>query len=163
MKINKKNILQGFIIFKSVYPEFDKRMQDEKNGKETVKSWQEVFETIEIDYENANEDFIKAVKIAVTKNKYVPTIADILEEMKIINIKRIENIKSKMLWKVLEVEEQCNLKNVDFKKATNNYYMLNRKYNDKEIISKIKKYREIEKIDKSMILNAEDTFEKIMV
>lgn len=82
MKISKKNILQGFAIFNDTYTEFNKKMQNEDKGKEIVQVWQEVFETINFDYEEANEDFLKAVKISVGKNKFVPTIAEIIEEMR---------------------------------------------------------------------------------
>lgn len=162
MKINKKSILQGFMIFKSVYSEFEKRIQDEKKGKETIQIWQEVFEEIDNDYKEANEDFVKAIKRKVAKNKYVPTIAEIIEEMKKINKERIEDCENKALWEVLDIEEKCGLKNVNLKKAINIYCDLVKKYNKKEIILKTLKYREEKLTPKGMFLNTEDTFEKIM-
>ena len=162
MKINKKSILQGFMIFKSVYSEFEKRMQDEKKGKETIQAWREVFEEIDYDYKEANEDFIKAVKRMVVKNKYVPTIAEIVEEMKVIYETRVEEDENKALWEVLEIEEKCKLKNVNLDKAISIYCDLIKKYSKEEIVSKILRYREKELINKEMLLNTENIFEKIL-
>lgn len=162
MKINKKSILQGFMIFKSVYSEFEKRMQDEKKGKETIQAWREVFEEIDYDYKEANEDFIKAVKRMVVKNKYVPTIAEIVEEMKVIYETRVEEDENKALWEVLEIEEKCKLKNVNLDKAISIYCDLIKKYSKEEIVLKILRYREKELINKEMLLNTENIFEKIL-
>ena len=162
MKISKKSILQGFMIFKSVYSEFEKRMQDEKKGKETIQAWREVFEEIDYDYKEANEDFIKAVKRMVVKNKYVPTIAEIVEEMKVIYETRVEEDENKALWEVLEIEEKCKLKNVNLDKAISIYCDLIKKYSKEEIVSKILRYREKELINKEMLLNTENIFEKIL-
>lgn len=162
MKISKKSILQGFMIFKSVYSEFEKRMQDEKKGKETIQIWQEVFEEIDYDYREANEDFIKAIKRRVVKNKYVPTVAEIIEEMKMLNKQRIEDNENKALWEVLEIEEKCELKNVNLKKAIGIYCDLVKKYKKEEMISKILKYRKERAIPKSMFLNTEDMLERLM-
>jgi len=82
MKISKKVILEGLIILRYTYIEFDKRMQDENNGKEILKIWQEIFEEIDFDYKEANEDFIKSIKLNIARDKYVPTISEIIEEMK---------------------------------------------------------------------------------
>lgn len=162
MKISKKSILQGFMIFKSVYSEFEKRMQDEKKGKETIQAWREVFEEIDYDYKEANEDFIKAVKRMVVKNKYVPTIAEIVEEMKVIYETRVEEDENKALWEVLEIEEKCKLKNVNLDKAISIYCDLIKKYSKEEIVLKILRYREKELINKEMLLNTENIFEKIL-
>ncbi len=161
MKINKKSILQGFMIFKSVYTEFEKRMQDEKKGKETIQMWQEVFEEVNYDYKEANEDFIKAVRRKVAKNKYVPTIAEIVEEMKMINKKRREDYKDKALWEVLDIEEKCGLKSINLKKAISIYCDLAQKDSKEEIISKILRYREERLVPQSMFLNTEDMFERL--
>lgn len=161
MQINKKSILQGFMIFKSVYSDFEKRMQNEKKGKETIQIWQEVFEEIDYDYKEANEDFIKAIKRKVAKSKYVPTVAEIVEEMKAIDQKRRENYKGKALWEVLDIEEKCGLKSVNLEKAISIHCHLVEKYNKEEIISKILKYREERLVPQNMFLNTEDMFEKI--
>lgn len=161
MKISKKSILQGFMIFKSVYSEFEKRMQNEKKGKETIQIWQEVFEEIDYDYKEANEDFIKAVKRKVANSKYVPTVAEIVEEMKMINKRRREDYKDKALWEVLDIEEKCELKSVNLEKAISIYCNLVEKYNREEIISKILKYREERLIPQNMFLNTEDMLERL--
>lgn len=162
MKISKKSILQGFMIFKSIYTEFEKRMQDEKKGKETIQIWQEIFAEIDFDYKEANEDFIKAIKRKVAKNKYVPTIAEIIEEMKILYKQRIEDNENKAFWEVLEIEEKCGLKNVDLKRTISNYYDLVKKYEKEEMISKILNYRKEKLVPQNMFLNTEDIFERLM-
>lgn len=161
MKISKKSILQGFMIFKSVYSDFEKRMQNEKKGKETIHIWQEVFEEIDYEYKEANEDFIKAAKRKVANSKYVPTIAEIVEEMKTINKKRREDYKDKAIWEVLDIEEKCKLKSVNLEKAISIYCSLAKKYNMEEIISKILKYREERLIPQNMFLNTEDMLERL--
>lgn len=88
MKIDKDSILKAFIIFENVYNEFSKKIEDKENVKEMINTWIEVFETIDYDYENANKDFLEAVKIVSTRNKYIPTIAEIVEEMKKIYTER---------------------------------------------------------------------------
>lgn len=161
MKISKKSILEVFIIFKSVYPEFEKRMQDEQKGKETIQAWKEVFETIEFDYENANRDFIEGAKRAVSKSKYTPTIAEISEEMKNIYKARIEKereIKRMQIWKI---EEICDLRSGNLEKAIKNYNKLKEKYSDEEIIKQIQEYKKKQNL-RFAILETEETFEKIM-
>lgn len=162
MKINKKAILQGFMIFKSIYQEFERKMQDEEKGKETIQIWQEIFKTIDFNYEWANEDFITAIKRVVTKSKYVPTIAEIIEEMKNINNKRIKKEQEEKLWDMLKIEEKCKLKNSNIDKALNRYLILSNNYGNIKIIEMINKYRNENRINKNMILTTENIFEKIM-
>ena len=88
MKIDKDSILKAFIIFENVYNEFSKKIEDKEKVKKMINTWIEVFETIDYDYENANKDFLEAVKIVSTRNKYIPTIAEIVEEMKKIYTER---------------------------------------------------------------------------
>lgn len=162
MKINKKTIVQGFMIFKSVYQEFERKMQDEEKGKETIQIWQEIFKTIDFDYEWANDDFITAIKKIITKSKYMPTIAEIIEEMKHINDKRIKKEQKEKLWDMLKIEEKCKLKNANIDKALNRYLILSNNYGNIKIIEMINKYRDKNKINKNMILTTENIFEKIM-
>lgn len=162
MKISKKVILEGLIILRYTYTEFDKRMQDENNGKEILKIWQEIFEEIDFDYQEANEDFIKSIKLNVTKNKYVPTISEIIEEMKKINNKRIKKRNEEQLWNMLIIEEKCNLKNNNIDKALKQYCYLIKKYNNKQIKEMIDNFKKINSISENMILPTEDILERIM-
>ncbi len=161
MKISKKSMLQGFMIFKSVYIEFEKRMQDENKGKETIQAWQQVFEAIEVDYKEANEDFLKAIKIVVAKNKYIPTIAEIIEEMKNIDRNRREAEIETKRRQIGKIEKACDLIRGDFDKAIRKYQKLKQKYSDEEIIKRILTYKKNRNLE-LVILGTEDTFEKIM-
>lgn len=85
MKINKESILKSFSFFENTYPEFIKRIENRDKLNEMINIWVEILETVNYDYENANEDFIEAVKRVCTKNRYIPTIAEIIDEMSKIN------------------------------------------------------------------------------
>lgn len=162
MKIKKENILKSFKLFSNIYLEFYKKVENETALKEIIDTWSEVFNTINFDYEYANEDFLDAVKRISTKSKYIPTIAEIIEEMKKINKERIENEKRDKLWKVLELESECKLKNNNLDKAISRYWELIKKYKHSEIIEIIKKYRKYNSINDNMILTTEEILEKIM-
>ncbi len=88
MKINKENILKCFSFFENIYPEFIKKIENREKLNEILNIWEETLETINYDSENANEDFIEAVKRVCSKNKYIPTIAEIIDEMRKINNKK---------------------------------------------------------------------------
>ena len=85
MKINKENILKCFSFFENIYPEFIKRIENKNKLSEMLNIWVETLETVNYDCENANEDFIEAVKRVCAKNKYIPTISEVIDEMRKIN------------------------------------------------------------------------------
>lgn len=162
MKIKKETILKGFKLFSNIYLEFYKKIENENTLKETIDTWAEVFNTIDFDYEYANDDYLKAIKSISTKSKYIPTISEIIEEMKKINGSRIKKEKRENLWNVLEIERECKLKNNNIDKAIETYFDLIKKYKHSQIIEIIKEYRKNNSINTNMILTTEEIFEKIM-
>lgn len=162
MKIRKEVILKGFKLLSNIYLEFYKKIENEVILKEIINTWTEVFNTINFDYESANDDFLNAIKRISAKNKYIPTIAEIIEEMKKINKERVVKEKRDNLWNVLEIEKECKLKNNNLDKAINKYWELTQKYKHNEIIELIKEYRKDNLIKTNMILTTEEIFEKIM-
>ena len=98
MKIKKKSILKAFELFSDVYTEFDKKINTEEKLKSMLDNWIEVFDIIDFDYEEANDDFLKASKILITKNKYTPTISEISDEMKQLYMQRIESYEHELTY-----------------------------------------------------------------
>lgn len=98
MKIKKKSILKAFELFSDVYTEFDKEINTEEKLKSMLDNWIEVFDIIDFDYEEANDDFLKASKILITKNKYTPTISEISDEMKQLYMQRKESYEHELTY-----------------------------------------------------------------
>lgn len=98
MKIKKKSILKAFELFSDVYTEFDKKINTEEKLKSMLDNWIEVFDIIDFDYEEANDDFLKASKILITKNKYTPTISEISDEMKQLYMQRKESYEHELTY-----------------------------------------------------------------
>lgn len=98
MKIKKKSILKAFELFSNVYTEFDKKINTEEKLKSMLDNWIEVFDIIDFDYEEANDDFLKASKILITKNKYTPTISEISDEMKQLYMQRKESYEHELTY-----------------------------------------------------------------
>ena len=98
MKIKKKSILKAFELFSDVYTEFDKKINTEEKLKSMLDNWIEVFDIIDFDYEEANDDFLKASKILITKNKYTPTISEISDEMKQLYMQRKESYENELTY-----------------------------------------------------------------
>lgn len=98
MKIKKKSILKAFELFSDVYTEFDKKINTEEKLKSMLNNWIEVFDIIDFDYEEASDDFLKASKILITKNKYTPTISEISDEMKQLYMQRKESYEHELTY-----------------------------------------------------------------
>ena len=98
MKIKKKSILKAFELFSDTYTEFDKRIDTEEKLKSMLDNWIEVFDIIDFDYEEASDDFLKASKILITKNKYTPTISEISDEMKQLYMQRKESYEHELTY-----------------------------------------------------------------
>lgn len=98
MKIKKKSILKAFELFSDTYTEFDKRIDTEEKLKSMLDNWIEIFDIIDFDYEEANDDFLKASKILITKNKYTPTISEISDEMKQLYMQRKESYEHELTY-----------------------------------------------------------------
>lgn len=98
MKIKKKSILKAFELFSDTYTEFDKRIDTEEKLKSMLDNWIEVFDIIDFDYEEASDDFLKASKILITKNKYIPTISEISDEMKQLYMQRKESYEHELTY-----------------------------------------------------------------
>ena len=98
MKIKKKSILKAFKLFSDTYTEFDKRIDTEEKLKSMLDNWIEVFDIIDFDYEEASDDFLKASKILITKNKYTPTISEISDEMKQLYMQRKESYEHELTY-----------------------------------------------------------------
>lgn len=98
MKIKKKSILKAFELFSDVYTEFDKKINTEEKLRSMLDNWIEVFDIIDFDYEEANDDFLKASKILITKNKYTPTISEISDEMKQLYMQRKESYEHELTY-----------------------------------------------------------------
>ena len=98
MKIKKKSILKTFELFSDVYTEFDKKINTEEKLKSMLDNWIEVFDIIDFDYEEASDDFLKASKILITKNKYTPTISEISDEMKQLYMQRKESYEHELTY-----------------------------------------------------------------
>lgn len=98
MKIKKKSILKAFELFSDTYTEFDKRIDTEEKLKSMLDNWIEVFDIIDFNYEEASDDFLKASKILITKNKYTPTISEISDEMKQLYMQRKESYEHELTY-----------------------------------------------------------------
>lgn len=98
MKIKKKSILKAFELFSDVYTEFDKKINTEEKLKSMLDNWIEVFDIIDFDYDEASDDFLRASKILITKNKYIPTISEISDEMKVLYMQRKENYEHELTY-----------------------------------------------------------------
>ena len=84
MIINKLYIAKAFNILASVYPEFAKRTEDKDVAKEMINTWAEVIAIAEPVDKNVNEALLNTVKKLVSVNKYMPNLAEIIEEVRII-------------------------------------------------------------------------------
>lgn len=164
MKIKKKSILKAFKLFSDTYTEFDKRIDTEEKLKSMVDNWIEIFEVLNFDYEEANDDFLQASKLAIIKSKYIPTISEISDEMKNIYINKQEERKQKKLWQVLEIENQCKMKSgvSEKDKIIALFAKLEEKYTKNDIIEIIKKYRKRETIEDFDILDTTTIFREIL-
>ena len=98
MKIKKKSILRAFGLFSDVYAEFNKRIDTEEKLKCMLNNWIEIFDIVDFDYEEASDDFLKASKILITKNKYTPTISEISDEMKQLYMQRKESYEHELTY-----------------------------------------------------------------
>ena len=98
MKIKKKSILKAFELFSDVYTEFDKKINTEEKLRSMLDNWIEVFDIIDFDYEEANNDFLKASKILITKNKYNETMSEISDEMKQLYMQRKESYEHELTY-----------------------------------------------------------------
>jgi len=152
MKIDKKNIANTLIIFNKVYSEFNKIIKTEQDLKDTINIWQDVFNEIDFDYEEANEDFIKASKLVISENQYIPTIAEISKKMKRLYIQRLRDNKDKTISELKEIRDNLNLhisNNID----DEIYYFnkLKEKYFKENIYELLKKEKEQQL--SNMILN----------
>lgn len=164
MKIKKKSILKAFGLFSDTYTEFDKRIDTEEKLKSMVDNWTEIFEVLNFDYEEANNDFLQASKLAIIKSKYIPTISEILDEMKNIYINKQEERKRKKLWQVLEIEKQCKMKSGVSEKDNiiELFVRLEEKYTKNDIIEIIKRYRKREAREDFDILDTTTIFREIL-
>ena len=106
MKIKKKSILKAFELFSDVYTEFDKKINTEEKLKSMLDNWIEVFDIIDFDYEEASDDFLKASKILITKNKYIPTISEISDEMKQLYMQRKESYEHELTYTADDFTEE---------------------------------------------------------
>lgn len=164
MKIKKKSILKVFRLFSDTYTEFNKRIDTEEKLKSMVDNWVEIFEVLNFDYEEANDDFLQASKLAIIKSKYIPTISEISDEMKNIYISKQEERKRKKLWQVLEIENQCKMKSSESEKdkIIASFVKLEEKYTKNDIIEIIKRYRKREMIEDFDILDTLTIFREIL-
>lgn len=164
MKIKKKSILKAFGLFSDTYAEFDKRIDTEEKLKSMVDNWVEIFEVLDFDYEEANDDFLQASKLAIIKSKYIPTISEISDEMKNIYISKQEERKRKKLWQVLEIENQCKMKSGVSEKDNiiALFVRLEEKYTKNDIIEIIKRYRKREAREDFDILDTTTIFREIL-
>lgn len=164
MKIKKKSILKAFKLFSDTYTEFDKRIDTEEKLKSMVDNWVEIFEVLDFDYEEANDDFLQASKLAIIKSKYIPTISEISDEMKNIYISKQEERKRKKLWQVLEIENQCKMKSgvSERDNIIALFVRLEEKYTKNDIIEIIKRYRKRETREDFDILDTTTIFREIL-
>lgn len=164
MKIKKKSILKVFKLFSDTYTEFNKRIDTEEKLKSMVDNWVEIFEVLDFDYEEANDDFLQASKLAIIKSKYIPTISEISDEMKNIYISKQEERKRKKLWQVLEIENQCKMKSgvSERDNIIELFVRLEEKYTKNDIIEIIKRYRKREAREDFDILDTTTIFREIL-
>lgn len=138
MQITRTNIIKGITKIRMLYKQFDEHI--EKFGlNEIVNEWENTFKEINLDYEELNEDFIKAIYNITTKSKFPPTIHEIVEEIgKIYKTKllREKSIAMVRVLKLTELFERTFIKNND--KAIANYIKLSRKYTYNQIEAMVK-------------------------
>lgn len=144
MRIDKRNITRAFGVFANVYPEFARRTENEgeEKLKEIINTWAELFDVIEFDYKDANNDFMVATKKAITKNRYVPTVSEIVNEMREIYLNRLKEEEIKLKHEIFDIEKDCNLIVGNYDETMYYYKILKEKYSTKEICELIKKIKE---------------------
>lgn len=139
MTIDKNNILTVFKMFKNTYIDFEKKIDNKDKLKDMIVTWQEVFETIDYDYEQSNNDFIEASKKMITKTKYVPTIYEIIDEMRNIYITRTNYEHNQNTKKILQLSNLFEITLIrDLDDVIKDYERLLQKYNAEDIEKIIK-------------------------
>lgn len=139
MRISDKTILQVFRILQGAYPEFEKKLENETKTKELLKIWINVFDAIEFDYtKNKEIDLIMAVNQLVGECKFTPSLAEIIERMRKIYNKRLEDYRNDIRLKIIGIKSKFRLSHYNMDKAIDRYIKLNCKYNDEQIIELVK-------------------------
>ena len=113
MRIKESYILKAIQYFDNIYPEFNKRYSSKAELKGIIQVWKEIFDEIEFDYEEANEDFLKAVRLVIAENKFIPTPAEISNKMKKIFVQRETHKKLDLTFELQAIEEKLGLQNSD--------------------------------------------------
>ena len=93
MNIDKVTIVNGIKLIARNFETYKKHLAENGGFAQIVEDWNNILSVVEDDYQEANNDFSLAVKVAITKNKYAPTIKEILDEMKEIRNQREEEDK----------------------------------------------------------------------
>lgn len=148
MKIDKKNILKGFMLLREAYPEFRKEIDsnDEDEINERIENWIEIFNNIDGEYSEANDDFIRAIKNICIKNKYVPTVAEIVIEMRSVWNIRYEKIKNENRKELFFIQTQTQTMGSISDKTVDKYIKLKEIYSMEQIITMVNKYQGKNKI-----------------
>lgn len=147
MKIERENILKAFKLFSDIYSDFNKRFANSEDLRNLLKEWEEIFEVIKFDYKEANEDFLKAIKILITKCKYTPTIAEIIAEIRTIwldrEAKRVQNLNKELII----MKSNLKLEDNAIERSFSIFETLRKKYSLEQvkdlIKAKIVKYSEL--------------------
>lgn len=151
MRIKESYILKAIQYFDNIYPEFNKRYSSKAELKEIIQVWKEIFDEIEFDYEEANEDFLKAVRLVIAENKFIPTPAEISNKMKKIFVQRETHKKLDLIFELQAIEEKMGLQNSDRTRSGEIYKRL-RQTRTKEEIKRLMyqekiKYKNLENND----------------
>lgn len=133
MRIKESYILKAIQYFDNIYPEFNKRYSSKTELKEIIQVWKEIFNEIEFDYKEANEDFLKAVRLVIAENKFIPTPAEISNKMKKIFVQREANKRLDLIFELQDIEEKLELKSSDKEKSEKIYTKLRKNKTNMEI------------------------------
>lgn len=137
MNITKSNISKGIKKLSTLYIQFEDTIN--KFGiEEVIQTWEEVFNKIDYDYKEANEDFINAIYKITIESKYPPTIAEIILKMREIYINRKQKEELQEDINISKLQEQTKIIGCSNKEKTKQLYrQLLEKYSLEEIIKKL--------------------------
>lgn len=124
MRIKQDYILKAIEYINTIYFEFSKRFSSKNDLKKLISTWKAIFDEINFDYEEANNDFLKAVKLVISESKFPPTPADVSEKMKKLFLERERmNIKNAVL-ELQSLEKELELRTSDREKSISLYWKI---------------------------------------
>lgn len=152
MRIEKQKIANAINLIAQTYENYRRHLAENGGIQAQTENWSDFLQVVEQDYPEANDDFVTAVKLAITENKYAPTIKEILDMMKRVRNRREQIEKTRQQYHFLnliqeypfyrintgveleeayEIYQKKKLKDTDISKAIKNYKMVTEIRNEK--------------------------------